>query len=234
MADHAGDVADPLLEHDPHVLPRQQVRLADMSEQRRRSNRWMAGERQFSRRREDPEACRIGGSPRIEDEYGFGQVELGRDRLHGGIVEAFGVEHDGERIAGERRLGEDVERKEPPRHRIPTSSLASRESPLLRDAAAGNGEVVRQPVQSAHAYEGMVNIRHKLRYSRRDRIQSIAVVCAFKGAGPGSQPGLAGMDDDLMPFGDWMMARVAVNGLRVRSAGQGDGCAERRDPQQLD
>jgi hypothetical protein len=43
------------------------------------------------------------------DEDGLRQVELGRDRLHAGVVEAFGIEHHGERVAGERPVGEDVE-----------------------------------------------------------------------------------------------------------------------------
>ena len=38
------------------------------------------------------------------------------DRLHAGVVEPVGVEHHGERIAGERRLGENVKRLEPARH----------------------------------------------------------------------------------------------------------------------
>ena len=47
---------------------------------------------------------------RREHEHGLGQIELAGDRLHPRVVEAVGVEHDGERVAGERRLGEHVEK----------------------------------------------------------------------------------------------------------------------------
>ena len=39
-----------------------------------------------------------------------GRLNSPRDRLHPRVVEAVGVEHDGERVAGERRLGEHVEK----------------------------------------------------------------------------------------------------------------------------
>ena len=55
--------------------------------------------------------------PRLEDENGFRQVELGGDRLHAGVVQPFGVEDHGERIASQRRLGEHIERLKPARHR---------------------------------------------------------------------------------------------------------------------
>ena len=38
---------------------------------------------------------------RRQHEHGLGMVELARDRLHRGGVEALRVEHDRERIAGE-------------------------------------------------------------------------------------------------------------------------------------
>ena len=41
--------------------------------------------------------------------FGKGQVELARDRLHAGAVEPIGVEHDGRRIALQRRFGEHVD-----------------------------------------------------------------------------------------------------------------------------
>jgi hypothetical protein len=46
---------------------------------------------------------------RRQHENGFRQVELARDRLHPRGVETLGVEHDSQRIAFQRRAGEDVE-----------------------------------------------------------------------------------------------------------------------------
>ena len=56
------------------------------------------------------------------------------------------IEHDCERIAGERRLGEDVEREEAARHRPgPLFPIAASPPDLgLWEAATRNGEVVRQ------------------------------------------------------------------------------------------
>ena len=45
-------------------------------------------------------------------EDGFRQVELARDGLHLGVGEAIGIQHDGQRIAGETAIGENVERVE--------------------------------------------------------------------------------------------------------------------------
>ena len=46
---------------------------------------------------------------RGQDERRLRQIELQRERLHGRVVEAAPVLEHGERIAGERRLGEDVD-----------------------------------------------------------------------------------------------------------------------------
>ena len=54
---------------------------------------------------------------RLQHEHGLGQVELARDRLHARAVQPVGVEHDGQRIAGEARVGEDVEDVELQLHR---------------------------------------------------------------------------------------------------------------------
>ena len=54
--------------------------------------------------------------PRLENEHGLGEIEFARDRLQARIVKPLRVDDDRERIAGERRLGEDVEREEAARH----------------------------------------------------------------------------------------------------------------------
>jgi hypothetical protein len=113
----AMDVADLLLEHDCRSPCLQKTGRAHMGEQRRSSDRRMPREGQFARRREDPNASRVGCVPRLEYEHCLGKVEFGRDRLHAAVIEPLRVEHHGKRIAGERRLGEDVKREEAAPHR---------------------------------------------------------------------------------------------------------------------
>ena len=115
----ADDVADRLLEHDPEILSAEQIAGALVGDQRCRSDRRMAGEGQFALRGKNPHPRAIDGVPRLEDEDGLGQVKLGGDRLHARVVEPFGVEDHGERIASQRRLGEHIERLKPARHQSP-------------------------------------------------------------------------------------------------------------------
>ena len=61
----------------------------------------MAGERQFAARREDAHAIVGAGLRRRQHERRFGQIRPGRDALHVGIGQAFGVENHGERVADE-------------------------------------------------------------------------------------------------------------------------------------
>ena len=117
MARDADDIADLLLDDDAQILARQQFGRAQMGEQNRRSDRRMSGERQFPRRRENPQPRRIDRVARLFDEDRLGQVEFARDRLHPRVVEPLAVEDDGEGISGERDLGEDVERVELAAHR---------------------------------------------------------------------------------------------------------------------
>src|SRR5271170_712464 len=70
----------------------------------------MAGEGQLAPRRENAQARRIDRVVRLEDEHRLGEIELASDRLHALVVKALAIEHDGQRIAGERRLGKDIER----------------------------------------------------------------------------------------------------------------------------
>jgi hypothetical protein len=67
---------------------------------------------------EDPIARAVGRIGRRQYEHRFGQVEFARDRLHGGAVEAFGVMHHRQRVAGEAARREDIERVEATLHRF--------------------------------------------------------------------------------------------------------------------
>ena len=118
MAHNADDVADRFLKHDPQVLRGEQSGRAQMSEQRGGPHGWMAGEWQLAGRCENFHARAVDRVPRFEDENGLGKIELGGDRLHTIAVEALAVEDHGERIAGERRLGEYVERLKSAGHKI--------------------------------------------------------------------------------------------------------------------
>src|SRR5262245_7107168 len=86
----------------------------------------MAGELQFSRRREDAHARAMARIARRQYEHRLGMAELARDRLHGGGLEPRGLEHDGERVAGETVVGEHVERDKIPSHRSCPKSVARR------------------------------------------------------------------------------------------------------------
>ena len=69
----------------------------------------MAGERQLGLGREDAD---LGGMCRIawrQDEGRLGQVEFGGDGLHLAGAKAHGVQNDGQRIAAELPVGEDVD-----------------------------------------------------------------------------------------------------------------------------
>src|SRR5690606_36456020 len=46
---------------------------------------------------------------RRKHEGGLGQPRPARDRLHGRVVESFGIEHHAEWVAGAGAIGEDVE-----------------------------------------------------------------------------------------------------------------------------
>ena len=80
-----------------------------MGDQRRGPDRRVAGERQFAARRENAQRRCVDRIARLKDEDCLRQIEFAGDRLHPRVVEPVGVEHDGERVARQRRLGEHVE-----------------------------------------------------------------------------------------------------------------------------
>jgi hypothetical protein len=102
-----GDVADLLLEHQFG-----RAAAVEDREQHGRADRRMAGEGKLRRGRENAYTGAVGGDGRWRHKNGFGVIELTRDRLHGGGVQPIRIEHDGERIAGEFLLREDIEGEE--------------------------------------------------------------------------------------------------------------------------
>ena len=68
----------------------------------------MTGEGQLDRRGEDPDpdVGIVGG--RREDENGLGEVRLAGNRLHVDLAQVAAIREDGDRVAGQRLVGEDV------------------------------------------------------------------------------------------------------------------------------
>ena len=67
----------------------------------------MPRERQLGRRREDADprvTVRLGR----QHEDGLREVHLARERLHRLVVDVARIREDGELVAGQRRVGEDV------------------------------------------------------------------------------------------------------------------------------
>ena len=95
-----------------------------------RAERRMPGERQLAERRPDPDAVVGGVARRRQDERRLRQVRPARDRRHRLVVDPVGVEHDGERIAEERRLAEHVDLDEASRHVAIVDPGSSRRAPV--------------------------------------------------------------------------------------------------------
>ena len=109
MARDADDLANPLFDHQTQILRGEHLGRAQMGEQGGCADGRMASEGQFARRREYSQRRGVHGIARGQNEHRFGEVEFARDRLHALVVEPFALKDDGERIAGESGLGEDVE-----------------------------------------------------------------------------------------------------------------------------
>jgi hypothetical protein len=88
----------------------------------------MTGERQLFPRREDTHVCGVVGIGGCAEEDRLGEIELARDGLHLRVAEIVRVPDDGERIAGEARVGEDVVGGELEWHSATIAELAPRES----------------------------------------------------------------------------------------------------------
>ena len=98
------------------------ARQIEEAEQHRRADRRVAGEGQLPPGREDAQRGAVAGILGRADEHRLGEVELARDRLHAAIIEALGIEHHGELVAGERLAREHIERVEAAGHGGPFGS----------------------------------------------------------------------------------------------------------------
>ena len=81
--------------------------LERRGEDERRTERRVAGERELGRRGEDPDP-RVTALLRRQHEHGLGEVDLARERLEQLLGDLARVGEDGELVARERRVGEDV------------------------------------------------------------------------------------------------------------------------------
>ena len=85
---------------------------AEMRERPRGTDRRMTGERKLVKRSEDAHTRNALRSRRRQEERRLGEIHLASDRLHFGVVESGSVEKDGERVAAEDPVGEDVDLNE--------------------------------------------------------------------------------------------------------------------------
>ncbi len=112
----------------------------------RAAERGVARENHLEGRREDTHMR--GGPGRRKDEGRLRQIELQRQRLHGDIVETATVLEHGERVARQRRLGEDVDDAEGViGHGLAIGSSASKSARTSR-ASAANAAGVTSPAST--------------------------------------------------------------------------------------
>ncbi len=100
------DGPNAFLEHDLAGTGRR----ADARQDERRADGGMAGKGQLPARGENAQPRGVSLVARGADEGRFGEVELARDGLHRGVVQAARVCQHGERIASERTVVEDIAR----------------------------------------------------------------------------------------------------------------------------
>ncbi len=129
------DRADAFLEEEPRG-PGGQEALG--REHPARADGRMAGERHLPRGREDAHARGAVRPRRRQEEGRLGQVHLPRDRLHLRVAESRRVEHDGQRIAAEHAVGEDVDLDEAVlAHRAPGQRPVRRSISKIRGPVSG-------------------------------------------------------------------------------------------------
>src|SRR5690606_31202699 len=92
-----------------HQMPVDGLREAGLEHGVRGADAGMAGEGHLALRTEHAQCVAGIGRGRREHERGLGQPRPARDRLHGGIVQAFGVQDHGQWIAHPGAVGEDIE-----------------------------------------------------------------------------------------------------------------------------
>ena len=90
------------------------------------AQRGMSGERQLPRGREDPDQVVGPAGPGRQHERGLRQVRPAREQLHLLAGEPVGAEHDRDRVAGVRGIGEDVDLTELTSHTPSVEGHAAR------------------------------------------------------------------------------------------------------------
>ena len=98
-----------LLEDQPFAGHRPPVTAAGTGQDEGGADIGMAGEGHLGLGREDADLGGVGGVPGWQHEGRFGQVELGRDGLHPLTRQSLGIGDDGQRVAPELAVGEDVD-----------------------------------------------------------------------------------------------------------------------------
>ena len=93
---------------------------AKLSQKDGGAERRMAGEGQLPAGRENANARRVTGAGRRQHEHRLREIELARNRLHFRAAQPVRSEHDGERIAAERPLCENVKDVIGKRHCAPS------------------------------------------------------------------------------------------------------------------
>ena len=102
----------------------------------------MAGERHLARGSEDADAGRALRPRGRQEEGRLREVHLARNRLHLGVAEIIRVEDDGQRIAAEDTVGEDVDLGEAVLARHPDTAAVERgQRPPARSISKIRGPV---------------------------------------------------------------------------------------------
>ena len=126
----------------------------------------MPGERKLASWREDAQLGAMRCVFRRLHEHGFGQVELARDRLHRRTIQAIRFEHHRERVPGQARTGEYVERDEAAAHESLLDSL------WLEDSTWGDELILRIDEQDL-ARICLGGAREQTKYGRRSQRQRV-------------------------------------------------------------
>ena len=120
-----GHKAGDLLEHHGLRADRPAVTRAFPRQRKGGADIGMAGKRHLRPRREDAHLRGMRRVLRRQDEGGFGEIELGGDRLHLARRQSGRIEHHGKRIAAERPVGEHVDGHEGQAHGAPGRKVPS-------------------------------------------------------------------------------------------------------------
>ncbi len=109
MAHDTGNRADVFFEYHPDVLRAQKVVCAQFADENGGAEGRVARKREFAPGCEYAQPRGIDWIMRLEQKGRLREVELGGNSQHRRGIETAAVDHDGERVAGERPVGEDVQ-----------------------------------------------------------------------------------------------------------------------------